>query len=150
MIDFDRYAAYLESVRGQLPAHVYAFASDPNHFNLTSHSSLHDAWLETLCVIEPATGPRAEVRAIEIRLRLLGPFHDRYINLVYAGVSKYELDAPPRPGEPHFTHNAHGDLLTHEIRFENDRLIHEILFERGAIFLIECSDIKHSEEPIAA
>jgi hypothetical protein len=150
MINFDRYAAYLESVRGQLPAHVYAFAADPNHFNLNSRSSLHDAWLEKLCVVEPATGSRSEVRAIEIHLRLLGPFHDRYINLVYTGVSMYDLGAPARPGEPRFTHTAHGDLLTHEVRFENDRLVHEILFERKVTFLIECSDIKHSEEPIAA
>jgi hypothetical protein len=149
-IYFDRYASYLDSIRDQLPAHVYDFASNSNHFDLTSHSSLHDAWLESLCVVEPATGSRSEVRAIEIRLRLLGPFHDRYINLVYTGVSKYGLNAPSRPGEPRFTHTAHGNLLTHEVRFENGALVHELLFERDAAFLIECSDIRHSEEPIAA
>src|SRR5262249_19569328 len=47
-IDFDRYSAYVESIRTRLPSHVYAFASNPCYFDLNSRSSLHDAWLEDL------------------------------------------------------------------------------------------------------
>jgi hypothetical protein len=31
----------------------------------------------------------------------------------------------------------------------NGLLVHELLFERDSTFLIECSDIRHSEERIA-
>ena len=148
-IDFARYSAYVASIQHKLPPHVYSFASDPRYFDLSSHSSLHDAWLETLTVREAASGERHEVRSMEVALCLLGPFHDRRIHLHYTGVTRYSFTAPPRYGEPRYEHTAHGDLLTHEIRLGHDRLlIHELLFERDATLLIECSDIRHSEESI--
>src|SRR5690606_7191039 len=88
-IDFGRYAAYLESVQGLMPPHVYKFASDSKHFDLSSRNSLHDAWLEEVSVRELATGDRHEVRRAEIEMRLLGPFHDRRIHLLYEGVVSY-------------------------------------------------------------
>lgn len=148
-IDFDRYAAYIESVRHKLPPHVHSFASDPRYFYPTSPSSLHDAWLETVVVHEAASGERHEIRKIEIALVLLGPCHDRRIHLHYTGVTRYSLAAPPRCGEARYEQVAHGDLITHEIRLGHDgQLIHELLFETDATFLIECSDIRHSEECI--
>ena len=148
-IDFTRYSAYVASIQHKLPPHVYSFASDPRYFDLSSHSSLHDAWLETLTVREAAGGARHEVRRMEVALCLLGPFHDRRIHLHYTGVTRYSFTAPPRYGEPRYEYTAHGDLLTHEIRLGHDGLlIHELLFERDAALLIECSDIRHSEENI--
>ena len=148
-IDFARYSAYVESIRHRLPPHVYSFASDSRYFDLTSRSSLHDAWLETFTVREVASGERREIRRMEIAISLLGPFHDRRIRLKYVGVTRYSFVAPPRYGEQRYEHTAHGDLLTHEIRLgHDDLLIHEILFERDATFLIECSDIGHEEEVI--
>ena len=147
--DFTRYSAYVASIRHKLPPHVYSFASDGRYFDLSSHSSLHDAWLETLTVREAASGDRHQVRRMEVALCLLGPFHDRRIHLYYTGVTRYTFTAPPRYREPRYEHTAHGDLLTHEIRLGNDDLlIHEFLFERDATLLIECSDIRHSEESI--
>ncbi len=143
-IDFACYARYLESIRYQLPAHIYAFASDSRHFDLNSHSSLHDAWLETLTILETASGERSQIRQLEVQLCLLGPFHDLRIHLHYTGVTQYRFITPPR-----YDHPAHGDLLTHEVRLGHDGLlVHELLFERDATFLIECADFRHSEEPI--
>jgi hypothetical protein len=148
-IDYPQYEKYLQSIRGKLPEHVYAFATNPDHFNLESHSSLHDAWLESVVVNEVATGERSEIRQLEIKLSLLGPFHDRRIHLHYTGVAQYSLQAPPRHDPPRYRHTAHGDLFTHEIRLgSNGLIIHELLFERDATFLIECCDIRHSEELI--
>lgn len=141
-IDFGRYRTYLESVREQLPAHVYAFASNPCHFDLESHSSLHDAWLESLAIRETASGMRREVRRIEIDVCLRGPFHDRRIHLNYMGVWQYSFVAPPCSGW-----DVHGDLFIHEIRSSGGgRFVHELEFRRGATFMIECSDLRHSEE----
>jgi hypothetical protein len=148
-IAFTHYAAYDDSIRHLLPPHVYTFASDPRYFDLTSHSSLHDAWLESVTVREAATGERHEVRRMEITMSLLGPFHDRRIRIHYTGVTHYSLAAPPRYGEPRYDHTAHGDLLAHEIRLgQGGLLVHELLFERDATFLIECSDLRHSEEAV--
>lgn len=148
-IDFLRYSRYVESIRDHLPPHVYAFASDFRHFGPESHSTLHDAWLEYLTIREIATGERHEVRKMEIAISLLGRFNDRRIHLHYTGVTRYSFSAPPRYGDPRYEHTAHGDLFTHEIRLGHDGLlIHELLFERDATFLIECSDFRHSEEII--
>jgi hypothetical protein len=149
-IDWFEYEKYLHSIRAKLPEHIYAFASNINHFNLESHSSLHDAWLESMVVNEVATGERNEIRKLEVKLTLLGPFHDRRIHLHYTGVAQYSFNAPPKHGPSRYQYIAHGDLFTHEIRLGHEGLfIHELLFERDAIFLIECSDIRHSEELIA-
>ena len=149
-MDWTRYSRYVESIRDRLLAHVFAFASDSRYFDLSSHSSLHDAWLESLTVREVASGERQEIRRMEVAISLLGPFHDRRIHLHYTGVTRYTFGAPPRYGEPRYEHTAHGDLITHEIRLGRDGLlVHELLFERDATFLIECSDIRHSEERIS-
>lgn len=44
-INFDRYFSYIESIRGKLPSHVFAFASQAKYYDLESPTSLHDAWL---------------------------------------------------------------------------------------------------------
>jgi hypothetical protein len=148
-IDYSPYRAYVESIREQLLPHVYAFASDIRYFDLESHSSLQDSWLESFTVREVATGERQEIRRMEIAIVLLGPFHDLRIHLHYTGVTRYSLVAPPRYGHSRYDHTAHGDLFTHEIRLGHEGLlVHELLFERDATFLIECSDIRHSEETI--
>lgn len=146
VIDFAPYSTYLESIRHLLPAHVYAFASNSNYYDLESPGSLHDSWLETLTVRENASGDRREARQLEIHLCLYGPYHDRWINLRYIGVTFYSFHTPDNKSREH---TAHGDLLTHEIRLGNDGLlIHEILFTTDATLLIECKDIVHSEEII--
>jgi hypothetical protein len=98
-IDFDRFRVYVESIRNKLPEHVYAFSSNPGHFNLGSRSSLHDAWLETLTVRETASGERKQIRQLEIQVCLFGPHHDRWIHLNYRGITQYSLHTPPQiPG----------------------------------------------------
>lgn len=149
-IDFDSYRAYLETIRDRLPESVFTFASSRGHFDFESHSSLHDAWLETLTVSESASGANGEVRKLEVHLCLLGPYHDRRIRLHYTGVSQYSFIVPARYDVPRYSHTAHGNLFTHEITLGHKGLIlHELVFERDATLLIECADIKHSEEAIA-
>jgi hypothetical protein len=148
-IDFTRYSAYIATIRDKIPEHVHSFASDSRYFDLNSHSSLHDSWLESLTVREVASGERKEIRRMEVAISLLGPFHDRRIHLHYSGVTLYTFGSPPHYDEERFDHTAHGDLLAHEIRLGHDGLlIHELLFENDATFLIECADFRHFEEMI--
>jgi hypothetical protein len=148
-IHLHEYLKYVETIKEKLPAHIHQFASNLNHFDLQSHSSLHDAWLESAVIREAATGERNEIRKLEIKISFLGPFHDRRIHLTYTGVTRYSFDTPAQYGNSRYDHTAHGDLFTHEIRLgHNGLFIHELLFERDATFLIECADIRHSEELI--
>ncbi len=148
-IHFETYRTHLETIRHRMPAHVYAFAADFQHFDLFSHSTLHDAWLESITIEEIATGTRHEVRRLEIRLRLLGAFHDRHIHLRYEGVTSYSNAMPARHGDSRYEHTSHGDLFTHEV-LVNDAgmLTHELLFERDSTLFIECANITHWETPI--
>ena len=146
-IDFTRYSSYIESIRHKIPEHVYKFASDHRHFDLTSHSSLHDSWLETLTVREVKESTSDNVRKLEVTLRLFGPFHDRHINIRYVGVTEYSFVMPSRIGHPRHQHISHGDLYTHEVRVGADGLLtHEILFEGDSTLLIVCTDFLHWEE----
>jgi hypothetical protein len=146
-IDYSRYLKYLLTIRADLPDHIYAFASDAKHFDLSAKSSLHDAWLESLTVREDASGSRNEIRRLEVKLCLLGPYHDRLIHITYSGVERYLFDSPAKTGVARYIHTAHGNLLTHEIRLETGGLfVHEILFERGSTLLVEFSGFSHREE----
>jgi hypothetical protein len=106
------YTAYLESVRPALPESAYEFAAAPWHYNYTDHRCPHDSWLESLTISEPASGSRREIRHVEIGVRLLGAFHDGFLELSYPGVCSYSLSG--RSGNSRNV--GHGDWLTDEIR----------------------------------
>jgi hypothetical protein len=143
VIQFDPYFEYIGTIADRLPHHVHEFASKWDHYNLENHSSLHDAWLETVEITETT---QDEARATQINLRLLGPYHDRRILLFYKDVMTYSInlsreknwDVPARRG-------WFGDLLMHEVRLsETGLVLHELQFERG-LLEIECADFTHEE-----
>jgi hypothetical protein len=143
---FEEYRGYLESIRDQLPPHVYAFATDVNRYSLDSPQSLHDCWLASLSVFEERSPHRPFRPAVRIRLRLLGQRHDRYINLTYHDVRGYELVGCPNRYNPADT--FHGDVATHEVRFEHATLVHEIQFVSESRVLIQCGSFDVAEENI--
>jgi hypothetical protein len=138
---FVAYREYLESVRESLPLAAYEFAVAEWHYNPEHHQCPHDAWVESLVITEPFSGERREKRNLEINLRLLGAYHDGYIDLKYQNVRSYSLETPAgfkmRP-----LNVGHGDWLTDEVRLsESGKVAHEIEFSRGSRWLIECGDI---------
>ena len=144
---FDSYFEYIESIKYNLPSHVYSFASDFKHYGLSNHESLHDAWLNHLNIVEPSTGNRNELREIEIEAIFLGPYHDRLIIIRYKEVMAFELQKPEDSTVSSGSATGHGDLLYHEIRLEGKAtLVHEIEFSSGSVFIIKCKNILHSEQ----
>ncbi len=144
---FDQYFDYIESIKSRLPKHVYNFASNYKYYNLTDHSSLHDAWLEYFNIREIAEGDRSEIRRIEIESNYLGPFHDCRINIIYNEVQSFSINTlrPPLSSNGW----AHGDLMFHELRLEdNNILVHEIIYSTGSVYIIKCHDIVHNEVSI--
>lgn len=146
-VQFDLYFEYLKSVEKYFPPHVYSFAADFKYYGLHDHSSLHDAWLDYLHIVEPAEGERRELRKIEIDTCFLGPFHDRRIFLRYKNVTSYSLNAPSDLAALPTNQVGHGDLLIHEFRIHpSGNIIHEMKFSRGSTLLIRCGDLIHREE----
>src|SRR5215475_3040321 len=91
----------------------------------------------------------SQYRAIEIRVRLLGAYHDRRIELIYEGVRNYSLETSPKFKSPPTYKTGHGDWLIDEIRLsERNLVIHGIEFSSGSRWLIECENIQYHSEPI--
>ena len=141
---FRNYSAYLESVRELLPKSAYEFATAPWHYDYSDHRCPHDSWLESLTISEPAAGSRREERHIEIATRLLGAFHDGYLELTYFAVHTYSLAGMSQAGSA----AAHGDWLIDEVRLSEKNLVHhEIVFRGGSRWLIESGDVKFRWAP---
>lgn len=141
--EFDAYFEYLASVKDQLPASAYSFASAPWHYDFSDHRCPHDSWLDSLSVIEVASGNRKQDRSVVINVRLLGAYHDGYVEMTYQAVDNYSLAKPARTSM-NSLNVGHGDWLMDEVRVSDRGLvIHEIDFSTGSRWLVECKDIEH-------
>ncbi len=143
------YREYLELVRGRMPRSAHGLATASWHYDTADARSLHDSWVNSLIIREPADGDRHEIRSLEIEVRLLGPYHDGNTTLIYRKVYAYSLDtpfgfvSPPRDV-------GHGDWLCDEVRLsQRDHVIHEIEFSRGSRWVIECEDIEWTWVPLS-
>ena len=145
----DRYREYLVANRDRFPPSAYAFATAHWRLDPADHRCPHDSWVESLTLLEPSSGEHCENRGLEIRLRLLGAYHDGYLNLAYSGVLSYTLDTPSDFTLPPFG-VGHGDWLVDEVRLsDRGHPLHEIEFSRGSRWVIECGDITyHWEESV--
>lgn len=132
---FRRYRVYLEFVRSVFPPSAYALATSDWYFNFNDHRSPHDAWLETFDLREKSHGARHEKRSLSLCVRLLGAYHDGYIELRYSDVFAYRLWSND-------SHRGNGDWLYDELRLsERGNLLHEIEWSSGGIWSIEASDV---------
>ncbi|MFZ6781374.1 hypothetical protein ACO0LD_31495 [Undibacterium sp. Ji83W] len=138
----------MQEHRDDFPPGVYAFAIDTGNYDLTSHQSLHDAWLERFCISELASGERSEIRAIQIEASFLGPYHDLKIHLAYSGVIEYSIVTPEDFLHPPRGAIGHGDLLIHEVSLteNNQAVVHEWYFSRGSVFRIVCQNFTRTLE----
>jgi hypothetical protein len=96
----------------------------------------HDAWLEQLVISEPSTGKRREKRSIGVSIRLLGAYHDGFVEYEYDNVRQYSFQTPSEPQRVPVG-LGHGDFLIDEIRLsEGGWVEHEIEFRHGTRLLI--------------
>ena len=100
--------------------------------------------MESVQILEPATGDRHEIRTVSIIIKLLGAYHDGYIEFHYPIVYEYRLAADTLK-------QGHGDWRYDEFRVdEKGYLIHEIewaSFGATNSWLIVASDIEHKWIP---
>lgn len=140
-VAFQRYREYVASSRKQFPPGGYALAVSDWYFDPREHRCPHDAWLESATIFESATGERAELRAATIRIRLLGAYHDGFIELFYPHVFAHSLNTPS-------CEHGLGDWLYDEFRVSpSGHLIHEIEWlgssrNVDSHWIIEASDVE--------
>ncbi len=144
---FSRYEKYLLANSAHFPPSAYALATSQWYFNFNDHRAPHDAWLESVSINEPSSGERSEVRSSSLTIRLLGAYHDGYIEFYYPEVFGYQL-AAANLGQ------GHGDWRYDEFRLDSrGRLVHEIewaTFAETHRWLIVASDVQHRWVPRGA
>jgi hypothetical protein len=138
---FDRYRSYVAASRQSFPSGAYALASSDWYFDFQDHRCPHDAWLESITFSEPATGERSEHRVTTIRVRLLGAYHDGFVEFVYPRVFRYSMSSPSSV-------RGLGNWRYDEFRVSpSGHLIHEIEWagfsrEESSRWIIEASDVE--------
>lgn len=138
---FKQYRGYLERNSERFPRGALALATSDWYFDPREHRCPHDAWLEHITIEEPGIGERSEQRSTAIRIRLLGAYHDGFIELFYPRVFRYSLNSPSGA-------RGLGDWLFDEFRvLESGHIIHEIEWagfprEEASTWVIEASDVE--------
>lgn len=122
---------YLDEVGERMPPGARAFAAAAWHYDPRDPRCPHDAWVQSLQLVERDEGG---ARVVDLVLRLLGAYHDGELELVYAGVARYSVGAALGP-------RGHGDWITDELTLEDGGLVlHEIALETGT-WTIACRDV---------
>jgi hypothetical protein len=139
------YHRYIRSNKSIFPPGAYALATSDWYYDFSDHRAPHDAWLEWAKFEEPATGERNEIRHLSLRVRLLGAYHDMYLEFFYPKVFAYSLNNRTSA-------NGNSDWRYDEFRLSpNGHLLHEIEWAGGpgieANWLIEASDVELSFLP---
>ncbi|MCF6192877.1 MAG: hypothetical protein L3J46_00900 [Kangiellaceae bacterium] len=138
---FAKYREYIESIKSKISSSVYQLAISDWFYNFYDHKCPHDAWLENISILEHFKGERNELRKTGIVVKLLGAYHDGYIELKYKNVTSFNLKS--------FNVKAgHANWRYDEFRLsESGDLIHEIEwsgYKDSANWLIEAEDIEYS------
>jgi hypothetical protein len=155
--DFERqkqkwreYREYLDSIRSVMPQSAYEFATAPWHYDNSDSRSLHDSWVDSLLINELASGARHEIRLLEMKVQLRGPYHNGSTMLEHREVYSYSLGMPfsSSPGRRRL---GHGDWLCDEVRLsDGGHVLHEIEFSTGCRWIIECTDVEWRWKPALA
>lgn len=90
-----------------------------------------------------AEGDRKQFRTIEIKVVLLGAYHNGNIEITYKKVRQYSIAKED-------TRSDHDDWIVDEIRLSEDGfVVHEIEWENKPNWIIECEDIEFKWKPFS-
>ncbi len=146
---FARYRDYIAAERERFPPGALALATSHWYYGADDHRAPHDSWLLSATLEEVGRGERNEDRAVSLRVRLLGAYHDLELEFFYPQVRSYS-----------FTHGAldvslgHGYWRYDEFRVTRDgKLLHEIEWsppDNEGTWLIEADDVEFSVKDLSA
>jgi hypothetical protein len=147
------YREYLFAQRAVLPSAAFEFATALWHYDANDNRCPHDAWVESVAVLETGSGARSASRNLELRVRLLGAYQDGHIELRYPGLVSYSLSQPEV--DPNFGAHGHGDWLTDEIavvrgRAEQTLIEHRVVWSEGGAWVIRAADVQYDWLPLGS
>ncbi|MBX7172137.1 MAG: hypothetical protein K1X72_14325 [Pyrinomonadaceae bacterium] len=138
------YFSYLDSIKEKLPNSANNFATADWHYNFNDSRCPHDAWIDDVIIHENAEGDRKQFRSIEIKIVLLGAYHNGKLEIIYKNVKGYSISKIADNGD------CHGDWMRDEIRLsENGLVLHEIDWLLEPNWTIECEDIEFHWKPFS-
>lgn len=144
MVSYRRYQQYLREHEHEFPPGGFALGTAEWYQNANDHRCPHDGWLEAFTISETAGADKTRVTTM--RTRLLGAYHDGYIEFFYPRVFKYTLlSSSSLLGLGRF---GQGDWLYDEFRLSSEgHLIHEIEWagsgeHEGSRWIIEATDVE--------
>jgi hypothetical protein len=136
---YRRYQEYLRQHQREFPPGAYALATAEWYQNPSDPRCPHDGRVENFIMSQ--TDADKGKRIVTVRIRLLGAYHDGYVELFYPQVFKYTLESPSCGANL-------GDWLCDEFRLSSSRhLVHEIEWVglahgKQSRWIIEASDIE--------
>lgn len=143
---FEKYNAYLKSRKDVFPASAYAMATSDWYFDPNDHRSPHDYWLFDARIIGGLAGVSKTKIKTTLQLKLLGAYHDGYIDIVYSNVHEYAFQFREAA-------DGHHEWRYDELRLsERGHLIHEIEWsgaDSTGSWVIEADDLEFTWTPIA-
>jgi hypothetical protein len=143
---WDAYQIYLLEMQPVFPPGAHGLAVSDWYYGFSDHRAPHDGWLEWAKFEEPAMGDRNEKRHLSLRVRLLGAYHDQYIEFFYPVVYAYNMSSPKCSG-------GHADWRYDEFRVTPEgHLLHEIEWAGSpgveSRWIIEASDVEFAVYPL--
>jgi hypothetical protein len=142
---WEAYRAYLLANKASFPESAFELATSDRYYSFNDHRAPHDAWLEWAKFEEPSVGSRHEIRHLSLRVRLLGAYHDNFLEFFYLVVYAYEF-------RNNLAASGHADWRYDEFRLSPaGHVLHEIEWAGPpgveARWLIEASDVQLTTYP---
>jgi hypothetical protein len=140
-----RYQQYLLQHREGFPQNAFSLATAEWYHDPNDHRCPHDGWLQSLFFSASAAEPKK--RPLTLQIRLLGAYHDAYVEFTYPQIFGYTLEGPSSA--------VLGDWLYDEFRITSkNHLVHEIEWAgsgnaTGARWIIEADDVEFRWFPIS-
>jgi hypothetical protein len=139
---FARYREYVASERARFPSGALALATSDWYFGADDHRAPHDSWLIAVS-LEETQQREGYQRAVSLRVRLLGAYHDLELEFFYANVRSYSMSHGRSA-------RGHGDWRYDELRVGADgTLVHEIEWSHPdgeGVWLIQADDVEFSSK----
>ncbi len=137
---FSAYQDYLKTVKDKLSPTLYEFTLNPDKHG--GDESMHDAWIEEISIVEKRD--KENDGQIDIRLKFIGPQHDRFFEFYCSNVESYQLGLKER----RFA-SGHGDILCFEVSIENEWTVIAFWLATQDILFVKATNIEVKESLIS-
>ena len=133
----------MKSLKHRVSEATYEFAASPWRFDASDSRCPHDSWLKDLIITSNPQEKIPENVSTRVFVRLLGAYHDGFIEITYEDVFDYSIS-------PLNMLLNKDDWLEDQIKLlDSGRVRNTINWASGKIWTIECSEIQYKWKPFS-